>query len=85
MQPIEPINTEIVSVPIAASVGYSTLFFNPHFLDRALQCGLVVVECPVTFHPRWGASKGGNVNNLRALLVGLRMMVGITTDWRLIK
>jgi glycosyltransferase involved in cell wall biosynthesis len=60
------------------------LEFNPHFLDRALEHGLTVVECPVTFHPRWGLSKGGNVNNLRALTVGLRMMVGITTDWRLI-
>lgn len=60
------------------------LEFNPHFLDRALKYGLTVVECPVTFHPRWGDSKGGNVNNLRALTVGLRMILGITTDWRLI-
>jgi hypothetical protein len=61
------------------------LEFNPHFLDRALASGLAVVECPVTFHPRWGESKGGNVNNVRALSVGLRMMVGITTDWRYVK
>ncbi len=60
------------------------LEFNPHFLDRALECGLTVVECPVTFHPRWGESKGGNVSNFRALTVGLRMMIGITTNWRLI-
>jgi hypothetical protein len=46
---------------------------------------LAVVECPVTFHPRVGESKGGNINNLRALKVGLKMIVGITTDWRLIK
>jgi hypothetical protein len=32
-----------------------------------------------------GESKGGNINNLRALKVGLKMIVGITTDWRLIK
>jgi hypothetical protein len=43
------------------------------------------VEYPVTFRPRWGESKGGNVNNRRALTVGLRMMIGITTDWRLSK
>ena len=61
------------------------LEFNAHFLDRALEYGLTVVECPVTFHPRWGESKGGNVSNFRALTVGLRMMVGITTDWRFIK
>jgi glycosyltransferase involved in cell wall biosynthesis len=61
------------------------LEFNAYFLDRALAYGLTVVECPVTFHPRWGESKGGNVNNLRALTVGLRMLVGITTDWRLFK
>jgi hypothetical protein len=61
------------------------LEFNAYFLDRALASGLTVVECPVTFHPRWGESKGGNVNNLRALTVGLRMMVGITTDWARIK
>jgi Glycosyl transferase family 2 len=61
------------------------LEFNAYFLDRALAYGLTVVECPVTFHPRWGESKGGNVNNLRALTVGFRMLVGITTDWRLIK
>ena len=60
------------------------LEFNAHFLDRALESGLTVIECPVTFHPRWGDSKGGNVNNLRALTVGLRMILGITTDWRLI-
>jgi glycosyltransferase involved in cell wall biosynthesis len=59
--------------------------FNAYFLDRALALGLTVVECPVTFHPRWGESKGGNVNNLRAMTVGLRMILGITTDWRLIK
>jgi hypothetical protein len=61
------------------------LEFNAYLLDRALEDGLAVVECPVTFHPRVGESKGGNINNLRALKVGLKMIVGITTDWRLIK
>ena len=53
------------------------LEFNAHFLDRALTTGERVVECPITFHPRVGQSKGGNVNNARALKVGLRMI------WRL--
>jgi Glycosyl transferase family 2 len=61
------------------------LEFNAYLLDRALAHGLTVVECPVTFHPRWGESKGGNVNNLRALTVGLRMLVGILTNWARIK
>ncbi len=58
------------------------LEFNAHFLDRALACGYDVVECPVTFHPRVGVSKGGNVNNGRALSVGLRMIRGIIFGWR---
>jgi hypothetical protein len=59
------------------------LEFNAHFIDRALGHGFKVVECPVTFHPRVGESKGGNVSNLRALTVGLRMMMGIISEWRL--
>ena len=58
------------------------LEFNAHFLDRALGAGLIVVECPITFHPRVGVSKGGNVSNRRALKVGLRMVWGIVTGWR---
>ncbi|HEX8163304.1 MAG TPA: glycosyltransferase family 2 protein [Pyrinomonadaceae bacterium] len=57
------------------------LEFNAHFLDTALRLGLLTVECPVTFHPRVGVSKGGNVNTLRALSVGLRMMRGILFGW----
>jgi hypothetical protein len=53
------------------------LEFNAHFLDTALTAGERVVECPITFHPRVGLSKGGNVSNSRALKVGLRMI------WRL--
>ncbi len=60
------------------------LEFNAHFLDVALAEGCDVVECPVTFHPRVGVSKGGNVNNGRALRVGLRMVFGITWNWRLL-
>jgi len=48
---------------------------------RALDRGLDIVECPITFYPRVGVSKGGNVNNLRALAVGLRMIRGIVFGW----
>lgn len=58
------------------------LEFNAHFLDAALANGLSIVECPITFHLRVGVSKGGNVNNGRALQVGLRMMRGIAFGWR---
>jgi len=57
------------------------LEFNAYFLDTALRTGTIVVECPVTFHPRVGVSKGGNVNTRRALAVGLRMMKGIFFGW----
>jgi hypothetical protein len=58
------------------------LEFNAYFLDRALELGLMVVECPITFHQRVGISKGGNVDNLRALRVGARMIFGIVFGWR---
>jgi len=58
------------------------LEFNAHFLDRALENGLTVVECPITFHERVGVSKGGNTSNLRAFKVGGRMMIGIIFGWR---
>jgi len=58
------------------------LEFNAYFLDIALDEGYAVVECPVTFHPRVGISKGGNTSNRRALHVGLRMMTGILFGWR---
>lgn len=57
------------------------LEFNAHFLDSALRHGFSIVECPVTFHPRVGVSKGGNVHNARALKVGLRMIWGLTFGW----
>ena len=57
------------------------LEFNAYFLDTALGNGTIVVECPITFHPRVGESKGGNVNTRRALSVGLRMMRGIFFGW----
>ena len=58
------------------------LEFNAYFLDTALRLGTIVVECPVTFHPRVGVSKGGNVNTRRAMAVGFRMMRGIFFGWR---
>jgi|ERR1019366_2261737 glycosyltransferase involved in cell wall biosynthesis len=60
------------------------LEFNAYFMDRALENGLTVVECPITFHQRVGTSKGGNVDDLRALRVGARMIFGIVFGWRLL-
>jgi glycosyltransferase involved in cell wall biosynthesis len=60
------------------------LEFNAHFLDTALARDLLVVECPITFHARVGRSKGGNLSNLRALRVGLRMILGLAFGWRLL-
>jgi glycosyltransferase involved in cell wall biosynthesis len=57
------------------------LEFNAHFLDVALEHGFSIVECPVTFHPRIGVSKGGNIDNFRALKVGSRMIWGLTFGW----
>jgi hypothetical protein len=58
------------------------LEFNAHFLDTALGLGIQLVECPVTFHPRVGESKGGNRSNWRALTVGVRMTAGILFGWK---
>ncbi|MEO7815181.1 MAG: glycosyltransferase [Sphingomicrobium sp.] len=58
------------------------LEFNAHFLDTALAHELVLVECPITFHPRVGLSKGGNVNNWRGFTVGSRMIAGLLFGWR---
>ncbi len=57
------------------------LEFNAHFLDVALGAGFAVIECPITFHPRVGLSKGGNINNMRALHVGCRMICGVILGW----
>jgi glycosyltransferase involved in cell wall biosynthesis len=58
------------------------LEFNPYFLDRALENGFKVIECPITFHKRVGLSKGGNLNNLVAFKLGLKMIQGILIDWK---
>jgi hypothetical protein len=57
------------------------LEFNAHFLDMALRDNRLLVECPITFHSRVGISKGGNTDNLRALKVGCRMVMGIILGW----
>jgi hypothetical protein len=57
------------------------LEFNCHFLDTALEQGEVLLECPITFHPRVGRSKGGNVNDIRALKVGAAMIRGLALGW----
>jgi glycosyltransferase involved in cell wall biosynthesis len=58
------------------------LEFNAHFLDTALREELVLIECPITFHPRVGVSKGGNVNNWRGFTVGSRMILGLLFGWK---
>lgn len=57
------------------------LEFNAHFLDTALARGFNVLECPITFHARVGQSKGGNVNDFRAVKVGLKMILGLMFGW----
>jgi glycosyltransferase involved in cell wall biosynthesis len=57
------------------------LEFNPYFMDMALKNNLRLIECPITFHPRVGKSKGGNINNKVAFRLGLRMIRGIVWKW----
>ena len=57
------------------------LEFNPYFIDTALKNGIQLVECPVTFHPRVGLSKGGNTNNWVAFKLGMKMIKGILFKW----
>ncbi len=58
------------------------LEFNAHLLDVALGHGAVLVECPITFHPRVGKGKGGNTDNWRGFTVGMKMIKGITFGWK---
>jgi hypothetical protein len=58
------------------------LEFNAYFLDTAMKENLRIVECPISFYPRVGASKGGNINNRVATRLGLRMLAGIFVDWK---
>lgn len=61
------------------------LEFNAHFMDTVLKLRIPMVECPVTFHPRVGVSKGGNASFRRALAVGVRMIVGLSLGWRAVR
>ncbi len=58
------------------------LEFNAHFMDFAIDNNIILVECPITFHPRVGVSKGGNINNWRGFIVGLMMLNGIIFGWK---
>lgn len=58
------------------------LEFNAHLLDTALEYGAQLVECPITFHPRVGVSKGGNTDDWRGFTVGLKMIKGIMFGWQ---
>jgi hypothetical protein len=58
------------------------LEFNAYFLDSALTAGYRILECPISFHPRVGTSKGGNINNRIATRLGFRMLFGIFVDWK---
>jgi hypothetical protein len=57
------------------------LEFNADFLDTELACGFSIPECPITLHPRVGRSKGGDVNDFRAVKVGLKMILGVMFGW----
>ena len=57
------------------------LTFNPYFLEKVVKYNYDVVECPITFYPRVGLSKGGNINNLVAFRLGIMMIIGILFAW----
>jgi len=61
------------------------LEFNAHFMDISLAHGFRLVEIPVEFRKRIGQSKGGNSSNLRAVTVGLKMLIGIGLSWSLVR
>jgi len=48
--------------------------FSPHMLMVAMSNGLKIVEIPISFRPRVGASKGASSNKWKAIRVGLRML-----------
>lgn len=58
------------------------LSFNAHLIDTACENKITIVECPITFHPRVGESKGGNINNMSAIKVGIEMIWGLTFGWK---
>ena len=58
------------------------LEFNAYFLDTAMKENVRIIECPISFYPRVGASKGGNINDRVATRLGMRMLLGIFLDWK---
>jgi glycosyltransferase involved in cell wall biosynthesis len=54
--------------------------FSPHMIMKALENGLDVVEVPVTFRKRIGASKGIGNRKLKGLLEGFKMIWMIITQ-----
>jgi len=58
------------------------LEFNPYFIDKALNYGYKIVECPITFYQRVGFSKGGNSSNYIAFKLGMKMIFGILFWWK---
>jgi len=54
-------------------------YFGPHMVMVALEHGLRVIEAPVTFWKRVGASKGGNASWRAAFILGLQMIWHIMT------
>ena len=53
------------------------MHFLPHMLIQALKSELKLIEVPITFKKRAGRSKGVGDNKLRAMFVGLRMILSI--------
>ena len=58
------------------------LEFNPYFLETAIYNSFSVLECPITFYPRVGISKGGNQSNWTAFKLGMSIIFGILFGWR---
>jgi glycosyltransferase involved in cell wall biosynthesis len=58
------------------------LDFNPYFLERCILNGLGIIECPITFYPRVGESKGGNKSNFEAFKLGSKMIFRIIFGWK---
>lgn len=54
-------------------------YFSPHMIMVALNDDLKVVEVPITFRERVGASKGAGGSRWRAVKIGLKMLWHILT------
>lgn len=55
------------------------MHFSPDMIMAALRRGLVVVEVPITFRPRVGASKGASQSLRKGAEIGLSMLWHITS------